>query len=466
MVIWVVVEPLRRRRFVLALALGGALSGGFGCTSLAGIDEGVLVSDSGSDSTPPTEGGADARADGGNGDADAAIGPDAPGDTSTGEGGTGEGGEAGGTLSCAFALGYQRMVNTDGGTIAADNLHVYNTSQTNVLALVDTSNPPALAYAFRSDRPTDAVGLVPLQNPSTSSPAKFLSSARSVGGTATYVLASDQQGNALLWDWLDSSGIGAAPTSASESPSFDVATMGATTQGLFYGIGSGPNTYVDFEVPPTLPVTTASNVITTTDQGLEDGQKVYRLSDDSVSLLFFTPDTTMHQNHYAANSTTLLSTRQYFPGSMIPFSFLADGANVDVAAVFATSDAGMLGLFTGAIPETQFFTFDPATDLHQVVLPVPLTAQGCSAAYPGKVIALLPTSAGMDLYVIDVATGTVSYSLVGAANLLHSDSAIVDCAMATASITANVLSFEVIWTENTGGGPQNLVFAPLQCTLQ
>ncbi|HEY5241569.1 MAG TPA: hypothetical protein VIJ22_08895 [Polyangiaceae bacterium] len=73
------------------------------------------------------------------------------GDTGTGEGGTKDGGEAGSTLSCGFVLGDQRIVNPDGGTIAADNLHVYDT-HSGVLALVDTSSPPALAYAFRSDR--------------------------------------------------------------------------------------------------------------------------------------------------------------------------------------------------------------------------------------------------------------------------------------------------------------------------
>ena len=118
------------------------------------------------------------------------------------------------------------------------------------------------------------------------------------------------------------------------------------------------------------------------------------------------------------------------------------------------------------MPESQLFSFDPATTLK----PLPQVFQPgsgtCLAVFPGKLVVLLPQTAGMDLYILDVATATVSYSLSGASNLLHSDTAITSCAIGTASVASNGLTFEVMWSDNVGGGLQNLMFAPLQCTIQ
>jgi hypothetical protein len=176
---------------------------------------------------------------------------------------------------------------------------------------------------------------------------------------------------------------------------------------------------------------------------------------------------TLHQNHYMPNSVTQVSSRQYFTGQMFPFGYQADGLNVDVTAAIITNDAGTaIGLFTGTIPETSLFTFDPGTDLKQVPLSVAVSSQSCAAALPGKFVALLPGTSGMDLYVVDTATATIAYSLTGASNLLPTDTAIVSCGIGTATVTSNLISFEVVWTENVGGGSQNLFFAPLQCTIQ
>ena len=81
---------------------------------------------------------------------------------------------------------------------------------------------------------------------------------------------------------------------------------------------------------------------------------------------------------------------------------------------------------------------------------------------------LNPATAGVDLYVVDVATATTAYSLTGASNVLHSDTAIVACAVVqeVSSSTATQLKFDLVWTDNAGGGPQNVMFAPLVCTLQ
>ena len=128
---------------------------------------------------------------------------DAGGEGSTGEAGGGgnDGGQDGGgsTLACSLVGADQRVLTgNDGGTISADNLYVYNTSQTNVLALVKTGSPPGLAYSFRSDRPGDAPQVVQLAGSSTA--ANLVYSARSVDNAHTFVLGSDQSSNLLLWD--------------------------------------------------------------------------------------------------------------------------------------------------------------------------------------------------------------------------------------------------------------------------
>jgi hypothetical protein len=379
----------------------------------------------------------------------------------------GDGGDGGsGALSCSLSVSGQRALTTDGGTISADGLVVYNTSQTNVLVLVKSGSPPALAYGFRSDRPGDAPTVVTLQGP-TASPAGLTASARSVAGDATYVLASDGQGNVLLYDWADSSGINGTPlfTNESSGPNGPGAMVG-TSQGIFYGLANNQGAYVDYEVPPMLPEIFAANQVSMVGNGLGDGQKAYRLSDDSESLLYYAADGTLHQNGYSPNSTTLSSTRQYFVGNMIPVSFLANGSGVDVAAAEINDEAGTAAIFTATIPETQLFTFDPTTGLQQVALSAPINSSSCLTAYPGMVVALLPSTSGMDLYIIDVTTATVAYSLTGASNLLHGDTAIVTCGIGVASVTSTSVSFDLAWTENTGTGPQNLLFAPLVCTTQ
>ncbi|MGH7295317.1 MAG: hypothetical protein ACRELB_10300, partial [Polyangiaceae bacterium] len=197
-----------------------------------------------------------------------------------------------------------------------------------------------------------------------------------------------------------------------------------------------------------------------------DGTRAYRLSDDRVSLVYIAPDGTSHQNEYAANSAALSSSRLYYSDGMIPYGFQADGANVDVTAVVFQADASAASIATASVPESQLFTFDPVASLKTVTLPSEPNSAGCVTTYPGKFVLLEPTTAGIDLLIVDVATGTLSYSLIGGANLAHSDSAIVDCAISHPVVSGSTMTFEVIWTDNTGTGSQNLEFAPLQCTLQ
>jgi hypothetical protein len=450
--------------YLRVVPLASLLAAGASCTALLG--------DFSSSTGSAGDGGpqSDASLDGTTSDA-ADAGESGPGDSGGGEGGQGEaGGGDGGKdgappFSCALALGQQRLVTGgDGGTISADNLYAYHASQTNVLALAKTSSAPDLAYWFRSDRPGDAPQAVQLQG---SGPARLMSAARSADDTATYVLASDSQNNILLYDWLDSMGIGAGPISTRATTiSYQASKMLPTTTGILFASAiQNQGVFVDYEIPAAAPQYFPNTEISTyIDTGLTDGTRTYRLSDDSVSLLYYGSDMTLHQNHYAAGTGALSTSRQFFAGQMLPLSFQADGTNVDIAVVMATDDAGTTyGFFTGVVPESQLFTFDPTTALKPVQAIAVGGPNGCFASYPGAIVALLPNTSGMDLYVVDAATATVTYSLVGASNILPMDTAIAGCGMGTASVTSTEIDFDVIWTENVGSGAQNLFYAPLDC---
>lgn len=435
-------------------ALLGDFSSGSGPGADGGKDTGGSNGDGGPDTGNPGDGGGN----------DATNDADAGGGGDSGDGGVAEGG---GIVSCSLVKGDQRILNGDGGSpIAIESLRVFNASQTNVIGIVKTGSQGDVAYGFRSDRPGDAPNIV--QFASSAGPARMLTSARSVANDTTYVLANDSSGTeSLLYTWPDGTNISSNPVSGAESNGYQTAVMIDTNHGLFYGISTvSQGVYVDLEAPPALPQLT-SQLLTTAFTGIGDGLPFYRLSDDSVSLVYPNPnDGAEHQVHYPAGSTTPSSDRVYYPQQMLPVSFLADGTNVDIAAVEFDPDAGTVALATAAVPESQLFTFDAATTLKPLNQTFQPTSASCLAVYPGKLVALLPQAAGMDLYILDVATGTVSYSLVGASNLLNSDTTIAACAIGPASITSSGLTFEVMWSDNVGGGLENLMFAPLQCTIQ
>jgi hypothetical protein len=377
-----------------------------------------------------------------------------------GDGGTMDSGAS--TFSCALAAAYERNITGDGGTVSADGLTVYNASQSNVITLVKTGTGPAMAYAFRSDRPGDPVQTLQL---GSSTGSRLLSSARSVANNATLALAVDQN-SVYLYNWPDNGSIG-PPSVTGGTVNFDAVKMVPTNADIFYMEAlHGGGTYVEVEPPSATPSAVAAvQVSTQDDTGISDGTRAYRLSDDSVMALYYASDMTLHQNMYPAGSTSPSANRQFFTGSILPFSFLANGPNVDVSAAIAIGDAGAFGLFTGTIPESQLSGFDPGTSLKQV-MGAAISSMPCAAAFPGKLILLAPTTSGMDLIVIDVATATVSYSLTGASNILHGDNAIVTCGIGPAGVLGGVMTFEVVWAENAGGsGMQNLFYAPLQCTL-
>jgi hypothetical protein len=463
----------------LAAVLAAIVTAAASCTSILGD----FSSGSGSDAGSNAEGGTDGGTNDGPQTGDSTNGGDTGGDSPQGidSGDTGGGGDGGTIVSCGIVSGGQRIVSGgDGGTFSADKLYVYNTSQSNVLALIRTSTAPSLAFQFRSDRPGDAPNFVPLQGPGGTQ-ANLAAETRSVDNTTTYVFGNDNQGNQLLWSWPDSMNINGNFTSAVEGFNYQATTMQATTNGLFYAtaLNNGPTdgglggmgVYVDFpSLPPAqLPNVNSNDVITTTvDTGLGDGARLYRLSDDSISLLYYASDLTLHQAHFAQNSTTPMSDRQYYTMPMQPVSWQADGpGQVDVAAAVPVNEAGtQYTLTTGVLPESQLFTFDPSTALQTISLGSPITSQPCLTAFPGKLLALIPTTAGMELYVIDVASHKVVYSLTGANAVLNKDSSIVTCALGNATFVPGQLNFELIWTDNIGNGQQNLNYVPLQCLTQ
>ncbi|HEY8089055.1 MAG TPA: hypothetical protein VIF09_14450 [Polyangiaceae bacterium] len=466
-------RSLRAAAVVASLFLAGA-----GCSTLLGDFSLTGGGDGGSEGESGTEGGGADVTNGESGGADsgdATMGKDVStgdgpgggdgGDSSTSESGTSDASDGGGIVSCAIAAGFERMLNAAGATIAGDNLRVYNASQTSVLTLVQTSQGASPAYFVRSDRPTDTPQFVAMSGPG--GVAHYMSSTRSVAGTGTYVLAEDAANNLLLYDWLDSAGIGAPPTTFTQT-NLDLANMVATAGGIFWEFGVNGQTYVDWEVPPTgFSLATAGAAISPTDQNIRDGQHLYRLSDDTVSVLFTEADG-VHQGHYGPGSASLIGSRLYYTGGIIQYGFAPDGTNTDVASILATNDAGAYGLFTARVPESQLFTFDVTSTMRQIPLSVPVGPQTCGTSWAGKFLALNPSTAGMDLYVFDMPTATIDYSLTGASNVLHADTAIVGCAVVleASSSTATQLKFDLVWTDNAGGGPQNVMLAPLICTLQ
>lgn len=469
------------RSLRLAAALAGLVVAAASCTSILGdFSSGT---GSGHDGGTGSDGGTDdGTTDGpqmGDSTNQDTGGGDGPNGGDSGDAGEGGGGEGGTIVGCQIVGGGQRIVTGgDGGTISADHLYVYNASQTNVLALAKTSANPSLAFLFRSDRPGDAPNVLQLQGPNGSL-ASLAASTRSVANNATWVFGNDSAGDAVLWNWQDGMGFNSTPTWANEGFNYQATTIQATTGGLFYAsaLNNGPTdggfggmgVYVDFpSSPPQLPNVNSNDVISPeVDTGLGDGARAYRLSDDSISLLYYAGDLTLHQAHFPQNATTPTSDRQYYAGKMQPVGWQADGTGVDVAAAVPVDEAGtQYTLATAVVPESQLFTFDPTTALQPITIGMPITQQPCLTSFPGKILVMVPDSAGMDLLVIDIASHSVEYSLTGASTLLHSDTSIVTCALGNATFAGNQLNFELIWTDNVGNGQQNLNYVPLQCTTQ
>jgi hypothetical protein len=455
-----------------------------GCTSLLG--DYTLGSGGGSDGGPGVDASLDGAADASGGDGSmgttegGGAGDSGGGaETSTGgkDGGPGPDGgpDSGGAITCALLGAEQRLVTGgDGGTISADNLFVYHAGQTNVVALAKSGGSAAsTAYQIRTDHPGDPANVVTLGTPTSA--GRLLSTARNVANNLTYALVTDQSDDMLLYSWPDGQNLSSQYASINLGAiSIGSTKITPTSNGAFYAAalgnsGSVVGTYVDYESPAAPPSLSAGSpqISPLVDTGITDGQRTYRLSDDSVMVIYYAADSTMHQALFPSGSTTASTSRQFYMGNAQLLAFQPNGTNVEVSMAEPLDDAGMtFGLFTGSIPESQLMTFNPSTDIKPLtgMGGVSGTTQPCAVTYPGKLIVLFPRATGMDVDLIDTVHSSVVYQLTGSANLLPTDGLIVSCGIGVSAITANEQDFDLVWTENVGGGAQNLYYAPLRCT--
>ena len=58
---------------------------------------------------------------------------------------------------------------------------------------------------------------------------------------------------------------------------------------------------------------------------------------------------------------------------------------------------------------------------------------------------------GFAFAIIEIATGKVAFYLTGAANLLHANDSILDCAVSAPQIVGATTTYDVIWTERVAG---------------
>lgn len=434
-----------------------------GCTSLLG--DFSIGPDGGSSEGGPSDSGSgvDAKT------FDSAVSPgDAAKDSGAAEGspdgsldGTALDASDAGALTCVLQSSGQHMLATG---LSVDKLVVYRTSMTNSIAIVRSNNNlPPNAYEFRSDRPTQAPTVVTL-----AANSRLIATART--SDTTYVLTADGNGGAYFYPWPDSSGIGMSyvTTMTAAGESYQAGVMVPSGLDMFYAADLRDPTgasgiFVNFlssVAPPLMPGTQISSQ---DDTGLGDGERSYALADGSVMLLYFAADGQLHQTHFAVGSTTPMI-EWVFSTAVFPFSFQRNGTGVDIALARLIADAGMsYQTITGTVPEGQLFTFDTAS-FKPVNFSVPTTVQPCLASYPGGLFVLDPAvTGGLDVTIVDPTTAAVTYSLSGASNLLHGDTSIVTCAAAPVTISASLMTFDIIWTENSGGA-LNLFYAPVSCT--
>ena len=306
---------------------------------------------------------------------------------------------------------------------------------------------------------------------------KLLATGRSYADNATYVLATNEVGAqsfATLYKWPDTTGVSTTGQTSTISGSLQAAAFGATPQGIFYALAiqsmAGDGTFLNVQ-PSTVgpPVFTNNTVSPVVDTGLSDGDRAYVLSDGSVMLItFLAANAPQQQLHYPAGSVSSSASRPLSTAQVFPFGFRRNGANVDVAIAVPLPDS-TFQLFTATKTEPELFTFNVPADMKQLTGLGTLggaASKPCGSFYPGKLALLLPTNAGFDFAIIEIATGKVAFYLTGAANLLHANASILDCAVSAPQIVGATTTYDVIWTERVAGVGQNVVYAPLQCAPQ
>lgn len=431
-------------------------------------------------------------AEGGGGDDAAGV------DAGTHEGGGAEGGGAdgGGTgdaggaeagplkiTSCTAQLVHN--LTADAGTISDDGLTIITqkpVSNNELTVIVPQGTGPVLAYQFRTDRPNDPPQEV-IQMLNGKDATTLAGAARSWDDTETYVLAVDPMANQFLfYDWPDTMNISSNPM---VSPSGGVggggAAMGAASaSSFFYGFalgGTAPGIYEQFVGPPFAPLASSATLVASVPQNMVkfvDGQPSYVLADGTVMILYQTGTSSANTTNQVLLSQTqgVIKSQVVMGTSFLPLAFQSDPvgatASVDLSLVESAVDGGNgFGLFTGTIPESQLFSPGIAASVKQVDTSLlgPLGAEKpCWAAYPGKLALVLPSSPGFDMVIIDTATATIDYALVGTSNLLSAQPEAVNCAVGTPTLVGGLPTFDFVWTEDENGNGDSLLYARIVCT--
>ncbi len=454
---------MRSTRLVVLSVLASALL--VACTALLGdftVGSGPSTNDGGSSGSSGTSGSSGSSGSSGDGGGDAGV-------------------DSG--IQCNLVTKLQRPIPADGGAVSAENMWVYSTTQSKAVGVVKGNNSSggtagaSIAFDFRTDRLEDA-NVITLEG-------RAFQTTRARDDTGTYALwgRSIFASNSFeldLYHWVDTSGISSSIesfgsfTAAQQPGSGDVAS---TPAGVFYayavggGGSSGPGTSYAVAAGNTPSQANGLAISNIGDTGLGDGGRFYVLRDGTVSLFVNKVNVTsgaveLHQLHFPANSNMPSLGDRVFPAGFV-FGMTPHGTDsADVGIVVPTDDAGMnYAVYVGVIKESDLFTFD-VTKLK--ALPTSVINIGatkpCLVTHEGQAALLSPNmTSGFDLFLIDMATASVRYSLTGANNLLHADANILSCAISSPRVTQMVTQYDVIWLDRSGAST-TLQYAPLQCS--
>jgi hypothetical protein len=366
----------------------------------------------------------------------------------------------------------------DGGSLvpAPEGFAISDGSQNSVIGVVQNNSPlPSFAFDFRVDRPADAPDVVTIHD-------SIKNATRSLDNTGTYAIAERfdvDAGHTMLdlYQWSDATGVRQSMVTTWSAPFVTFqpgpANLLSAPQGILYEFAAGTSGGVGqtYLTPAGRAVDLSNPISDIEDDRISEGG-LYLLSDGSVMVMVNTSTggdaaaRELHQLHLAsADSPAQGPDSRVFPvaAPIHVGSFSRDGASsTDVLFVVEDVASGTYALYGGVLPESQLFTFD-LTSLKRLAAP-PITAASstCFKVHEGALTALVPTDAGLDLYVYDLTTGLVTYSATGAANLLHADTNILACAMSLPLVTGSTSMFQVLWVDRTDGG-QALSYAPLTC---
>ena len=333
----------------------------------------------------------------------------------------------------------------------------------------------SFAFDFRWDRPGDAPNVIQI-------PDTIRATTRSLDGTATYAIADRFDADAGhsvvdLYDWPDVTGVNQSAVTAWSTPFAAIApgpgNLLDTPQGLLYVFtaGSGGIDGKTYLTPAGRDLDLSNPISDIPDYDVSNQGSLYQLSDGSVMVFVDTSvggDASaleLHQLHLPqADSPAVAADSRLFPVSPSLHMFARDGASsADVMIAVEDVANGTYSLYGGVLPESQLFTFDLGSLKKLPTPPVTLPVAPCFALYQGVLTVLGPLGdTGLDLYMFDLASGTVIDSATGAGNLLNGDPNILGCAISPPIVAGSTTTFQLLWTDRADGG-ETLSYAPLVC---